>query len=175
MKKLDWDQYFMNLVYLIAMRSHDPKTHVGAVIVKPDNSIVSTGYNAFPYGVIDCWREECKDKLCEKCRTERPYKYFFFSHGESNAVLLAARNGHSTTGCRMYTNGIPCTNCAKAVIQAGIIEVITDKQWTTDANSKWKEEAEISKQMFFEASVKLREIDVNLVKVVKFVNGQIFD
>ena len=113
---MKWDDYFMTMVYLVAMRSKDESTHVGAVIVGPNKEIRSTGYNSFPMGINDDVPE----------RQERPEKYFWFSHAERNAVYLAARVGIPVEGCTMYTNGIPCTDCAFAVIQAGITEVVVD-------------------------------------------------
>ena len=68
MKKVSWDDYFMTMVYLAAMRSKDESTHIGAVIVGPDNEVRSTGYNSFPRGMNDDIKK----------RQKRPEKYFFF-------------------------------------------------------------------------------------------------
>ena len=119
MNKISWDDYFMTMVYLVAMKSKDEKTHVGAVVVGPDNEIRSTGYNSFPRNANDDVPE----------RQERPEKYKWFAHGEVNSVANAALTGVSLNGCRMYTNGIPCNNCALLIINSGISKVIVDKVW----------------------------------------------
>lgn len=156
---MNWDQYFMNLVYLIAMRSKDQNTHVGAVIVRPDNSIVSTGYNSFPKGIDDN----------VTARQQRPYKYFFMSHAEHNAIVLSKQ---SVEGYKLYTNGIPCSNCTKTIIQAGIKEVIYDEDWSLYCNTKWNEESEASKQMLEEAGIILTPMSVELVQIYKHINGK---
>lgn len=153
-----WNDYFMNLVYLVAMRSKDENTHVGAVIVRPDNTIVSTGYNSFPMGI--------KDNIPE--RQTRPYKYFFMAHAEFNSIILSKTD---LRGCIMYTNGIPCSNCGRAIIQAGITKVYYDEEWSNYSNkSKWDEEAEATKDMFFEAGIELIPLKVNLIKIYKQIN-----
>jgi len=147
---MTWDEYFMQMVYFIAARSKDEQTHYGAVIVQPDNSIISTGYNSFPQGVDDNVLE----------RQERPLKYSWMAHAERNAIYLSARNGNSTRGCRVYTNGTPCSDCGIAIVQAGIVEVITDKEWNNKSPEKWRESGKISLQMFKEVGIKYREITI---------------
>ena len=161
---MKWDDYFMTMVYLVAMRSKDESTHVGAVIVGPNNEIRSTGYNSFPMGINDDVPE----------RQERPEKYFWFSHAERNAVYLAARVGIPVEGCTMYTNGIPCTDCAFAVIQAGITEVVVDGGWSNPERDKWDETAKRTAVMFEERGIKLRIWDGELIDVYKFQRGKIF-
>ena len=144
MKQLDWDEYFMSMAYFVAMKSKDQSTHVGAVIVGPDNEIRSTGYNSFPRGM--------KDDLPE--RHERPEKYFWFEHAERNAIYNLARMGTSSKGCKMYTQGLPCTDCARAVIQSGIMEVIVHSDWMN--SGIWEEHAKRSVEMFEETGVAVR-------------------
>lgn len=139
----DWDTYFMSLVYLTAMRSKDMNTHMGAVIVRPDNTIVSTGYNSFPRGIDDNKLE----------RQIRPEKYLWFNHAEYNAVVNAKTD---LRGCRMYTNGIPCMErCVGAIINSGIIEVIVDGNWDSASGAKWQEQAISTQKAFNEAGIKL--------------------
>jgi len=159
-----WDDYFMTMVYLVAMRSKDESTHVGAVIVGPGKEIRSTGYNSFPRHINDHVPE----------RQERPEKYYWFSHAERNSVYHAARVGIPVEGCIMYTNGIPCTDCAFAVIQAGIAEVVVDKKWVNPERDKWDETAKRTKIMFDEAGVKLRFWDGELIDVYKYQRSKIF-
>ena len=145
---ISWDEYFMSLCYLVAMRSKDQNTNVGAVIVGPDNEIRSTGYNSFP--------RNCDDNIAE--RQERPEKYFWFEHGERNAIFNAARIGVSLNGCRIYVPGIPCMDCARAIVQSGIREVITHDAWKTgDTNRKtWDEHHKRTIELFAECNIHLR-------------------
>jgi dCMP deaminase len=165
MEKVEWDDYFMTLVYLVAMRSKDESTHIGAVVVGPDNEIRSTGYNSFPRGLIDDKPE----------RQKRPEKYFWFAHAERNAIYNAAMvGGAPLKGCRMYTNGVPCNDCAFGVVNAGINEVIVDKSWDDNNYAQWKEHAERTRVMFKEAGVSLRYWEGELLKVHKFRSGEKF-
>jgi len=165
---MNWDCYFMSLVYFVSLKSKDKSSHIGAVIVGPENEIISTGYNGFPRG--------CNDDVPE--RHERPLKYCWFAHGERNAIYAAAKLGHPLKNCKMYTNGTPCTGCAIAIIQSGIKEVIVSSLWenqcaTTENRKHWNEEAKITREMFNEAGIQLRIYDGPLVSEIsgKF-NGE---
>ena len=162
MSKIEWDDWFMTMVYLVAAKSKDQSTHIGAVVVGPDNEIRSTGYNSFPRGVDDYVQE----------RQERPEKYFWFAHGEGNAVANAAMVGVSLKGCKLYTNGVPCTICAGYLINAGIKEIIVDKNWDADNAEKWSDEAMRSSIMFEEARVKIRYWEGELLDIYKFRRGE---
>ena len=114
---LTWDEYFMGLAHLSALRSKDPNTQVGAAIVDENHRVVSVGYNGFPTGVSDDefpWSRE-GDVLTSK--------YAFVVHAELNAILNSQR---SVRGCTIYVSLFPCNECAKAIIQSGIREVIYD-------------------------------------------------
>jgi dCMP deaminase len=156
----DWISYFMNMVYLVATRSPDNYTHIGAVIIDIDTkSIISTGYNGFPKGV------EHKPE-----RQERPEKYYWFAHAEQNAIDLSTK---PLKNCAMFTNGIPCTKCARSIIQSGICSVFYDRNWGDHSHSfhDWDEEAKRSVQMFREANVALYDVDFNFISVYKYKNG----
>ena len=141
-----WVDYFLQIAETVKLKSKDKRTKIGAVIVGEDNEIVSTGYNSFPRGINDDLPE----------RQERPEKYFWMVHGEMNAILNAARIGSKTKGCKMYlTCGIPCSNCGRAIINAGITEVYCKVQDTTKNRDKWDEESSKTRQMFEEAGVKI--------------------
>jgi dCMP deaminase len=157
-----WDDYFMTMVYLVASRSKDQSTHIGAVIVGDKNEVRSLGYNSFPRGL--------KDDVLE--RQERPEKYFWFEHGERNAIYNATLMGVSLKDCRMYTNGIPCMDCARALVQSGINEVIVDKKWDADNSEKWSENAKRSLEMFSEVGVKVRYYSGNFIDLSKVKNGE---
>ena len=108
---LDWDSTFMGMAYLIAQRSKDPQTQVGAVIVDPQNIVVGLGYNGFPRGISD-----------EEWSWGKPHKYDAVVHAEANAIMNS--NQASLKDCRLYVGFSTCNACAKLVIQAGIKEVI---------------------------------------------------
>ena len=127
MKKINWDQYFMTQAYLVAMKSKDESTHCGAIIVDDYNHVISSGYNSFVRGIHDDVPE----------RQERPEKYMWFEHGERNAIYSAAFRGISTKGCKIYVTGIPCADCARGIIQAGIKEVIIEVR--KDFGKEWEE------------------------------------
>ncbi len=111
---ISWDEYFMGIAMLAAKRSKDPNTQVGACIVSQDNIIISTGYNGMPKG--------CSDDEFPWTREGEETKYPFVVHAELNAILNA--NGRDLRGSRLYVALFPCNECAKAIIQCGIREVI---------------------------------------------------
>ena len=119
---------------LVAMKSKDKNTHIGAVIIGPDNELRSTGYNGFVRGLNDDVEE----------RQESPEKYYWMEHAEKNAIFNAARVGIPLKGCRMYTNGVPCMECARGIVQSGIEEVIVDEAWDRTNSEKWAENAKRS-------------------------------
>ncbi|MDO8668769.1 MAG: deaminase [Candidatus Buchananbacteria bacterium] len=160
----DWDSWFMTMAYLIASKSKDQSTHIGAVVVgRQKKEIRSTGYNSFPRGI--------NDNLAE--RQARPEKYFWFAHAEFNAVCNAALIGVSLNDCIMYTSGIPCMNCALAIIQSGIKTVTIDKFWDDQNPPEWQDHARRTKQLFTEAGVDLKFWEGELVPIVKFNRGEI--
>ncbi|MBP3388777.1 MAG: dCMP deaminase family protein [Clostridia bacterium] len=131
---LSWDEYFMGVALLSAQRSKDPSTQVGACIVGEDNRILSMGYNGMPIGCDDNalpWSREGDSSL--------DTKYPFVCHAELNAILNYA--GSKLKGARVYVSLFPCNECAKAIIQAGIKEIIylSDKYADSEATraSKW--------------------------------------
>ena len=119
MKRTDyitWDEYFMGVAKLSGMRSKDPSTQVGACIVSQDNKILSMGYNGFPIGCSD--DEFPWDKKGEEEDTKYPY----VTHSELNAILNY--RGGSLAGAKLYVSLFPCNECAKAIIQSGVKEVL---------------------------------------------------
>ncbi|MBR1391743.1 MAG: dCMP deaminase family protein [Lachnospiraceae bacterium] len=115
---ISWDEYFMGVAKLSAMRSKDPNTQVGACIVCEDHKILSMGYNGFPKG--------CSDDVFPWEREGDPLenKYFYTTHSELNAILNY--RGGSLEGATMYVTLFPCNECAKAIIQAGIKTLVYD-------------------------------------------------
>ena len=123
---LSWDEYFMGIALLSARRSKDPSTQVGACIVK-DHKILSLGYNGLPTGCDDNqfpWDRE-GDFL--------NVKYTYVCHAELNCILNS--HGKDLTGATLYVTLFPCHECTKAIIQAGIKEVVyyCDKYKDTDS------------------------------------------
>ena len=142
---LCWDDYFMSVALLSGKRSKDPNTQVGACIVNKNNVIESIGYNGLPKGCSDDefpWAREG-----EMLNT----KYPFVVHAELNAILNA--KGKDLSGCKIYVALFPCNECAKAIIQSGISEVVylSDKYANTDS-------VKASKMMFKCAGVELRQL-----------------
>lgn len=142
---MHWTEYFLNIAEEVKKKSKDNHTQIGVVIVGKNNEIVTTGYNSFPRGI--------NDNVVE--RQERPEKYYWFEHAERNAIYNAALIGTSTDGCRMYmTCGIPCTDCTRAIINAGIKEINCVRSGGSNEDV-WKEHAKRSLEMFKEAGVKI--------------------
>ena len=142
-----WDEYFMGLARNVAGRSKDRSSRIGAVIVGPDKEIRSTGYNGMPRGVDD----DVED------RHERPVKYFYFEHAERNAIFNAARASIGTKGCRMYVCGLrPCADCARAIVQAGIVEVVLEG---LDVVERWADSMEAGRFILEEAGVVVRMVN----------------
>ena len=115
---ISWDEYFMGIAALSALRSKDPNSQVGACIVSQDNKILSMGYNGFPLG--------CSDEKFPWARegNQIDTKYPYVVHSELNAILNY--RGGSLQGTKLYVTLFPCNECAKAIIQSGIKTVIYD-------------------------------------------------
>lgn len=144
-----WVEYFRTLAHTVKLKSKDENTQIGAVIVGKDKEIVSTGYNSFPRGL--------KDNLKE--RQERPEKYYWFEHAERNAIYNAARIGVSTKGCTMYLScGIPCSDCARGIINAGIKRIFCERGDVTKGKH-WEENYERSWTMLEEAGINVQFYD----------------
>ena len=149
---LSWDDYFMSVALLSGKRSKDPSTQVGACIVNKNNIIESIGYNGLPKGCSD--DEFPWGKEGETLNT----KYPFVVHAELNAILNA--KGKDLSGCRIYVALFPCNECAKAIIQSGISDVIyfSDKYANTDS-------VKASKLMFKCDGVKLSQLEATHEKI----------
>ena len=113
---INWDAYFMGIALLSSERSKDPNTQVGACIVNEQNRIVSVGYNGLPKGYSD---DDCPWGSREGNLDET--KYAYVAHAELNTILNCHR---SVAGCSLYVTLFPCNECAKAIIQSGIKEIV---------------------------------------------------
>ena len=151
---ISWDEFFMGAALLCSKRSKDPNTQVGACIVNGENRIISVGYNGFPAGCDDDvfpWERNADDSY--------DTKYLYVCHAELNAILNA--RGRDLSGCRIYVALFPCNECAKAIIQSGIKEVIylSDKYNGTSENRA-------SKRMFEAAGIKLSKLEPEIEEMV---------
>ena len=153
---ITWDEYFMGVAMLSALRSKDPNTQVGACIVSEDNKILSMGYNGLPKG--------CSDDDFPWGREGEPLesKYFYVTHSELNAILNY--RGGSLEGAKLYVTMFPCNECAKAIIQSGIKTVVYDNDKYADTGS-----VVASKRMFDASGVRYyrythtgREVKIDL-------------
>jgi len=141
---IKWEEYFMGIAILSAMRSKDPNTQVGCCIVSEKNRILSVGYNGFPNGISDAefsWAREGDDN-----------KYLYTAHSELNAILNC--HGVNLEGSTLYVTLFPCNECAKAIIQAGIKSLIylDDKYADTPG-------VQASKRMLSRAGVQFRKYE----------------
>ena len=153
---LSWDEYFMGIAILSAQRSKDPSTQVGACIVSSENKILSVGYNGMP--------RNCDDDIYPWDREgdELNTKYMFVCHAELNAILNYS--GSNLKGSKVYVTLFPCNECAKALIQSGVSEVIYYSDKYSDSFSTLA-----AKRMFESAGIKMtaykesgKEINVKL-------------
>jgi dCMP deaminase len=161
---MTWDEYFISMCYLVAMKSKDPSTKVGAVIVDAGNEVVSTGFNSLPRGAND----NVPERFC------RPLKQSFMSHAEANAIALAARKGHPTKDCSIYVTWFPCIECSRLIIQSGIKEVIihADFPGIKENEGSWAEGMVIGQELMQECGVNVRFWSGNIQTPVAVFQGK---
>ena len=138
---IEWEDYFMALALLSAMRSKDPNRQVGACIADSENRIVGIGYNGFPRG--------CSDDVLPWGKSEKwlHTKYPYVCHAEMNAIMN--KNSTKLNGCRMFVTLFPCNDCAKLIIQSGISEVIYQGEIPDN------EQSSASRRMFELSKIKI--------------------
>ena len=159
---LTWDEYFMGLAHLSALRSKDPNTQVGAAIIDENHRVVSVGYNGFPKG--------CSDDEFPWSRSGGVLnsKYAFVVHAELNAILNSPR---SVSGCTIYVSLFPCNECAKAIIQSGIKRIVYESDKYADT-----ETTIASKKMLQAAGIELVQLENTIkVSVEKIKNTEMVD
>ena len=151
-------QFAMSLVYEAAKHSQDPETHVGAVTFPPDfihdptnNKMLIWGCNHFPPGLT----------LTPEI-LGRPGKYCHIIHAEKDIVNQAEKFCLNLTGCLLFTNGLPCLNCAEAIISAGIAEIYFDEAWESFGDPGWQKTWQESKQA---GAVKLQEAGIAVIPI----------
>lgn len=147
---LSWDSYFISIADTVRLKSKDGSSKVGAILVGPQNQVVSTGFNGFPRGIDET----------DQTRWERPEKYQYVEHAERNAIYNAARHGIALEGCTLYLVGfgppsVPCIDCTRAIIQSGIKTVIGYAYKAVPQH--WVEDLVISRKLLEEAGVEFKE------------------
>lgn len=157
----------MRDAYSISYKSKDPRSKLGAVLVEwQSKDPLTRGYNDFARGVDDK----------NPARWERPEKYDWVVHAESNCILNCGREGKRAKGSVMFTQGVPCAQCTDDVIQGGISEVVVHKQWQVYEQlfnwAKWNESSKKSEQKLKEAGIRVRVFD-GVLGVVGFLDGKV--
>lgn len=152
-QEMTWHEFFLRMAELVAEKSKDRSTRIGAVIVGPDNEVRSVGFNGFPRRIDDT----------VEARHERPAKYMWTEHAERNALYNAARVGIPVKGCVMYVTGyaIACTDCARGIIQAGLLTIIGRKIQKETHRAKgqhWEADLAVAEQMLTEAGIELLNV-----------------
>lgn len=151
----------MRMAYLVAQKSHDPRTKIGSVLVR-DKAVVATGYNSFPRRIKDS----------PERYADRELKLKIVAHSEANTILTSARFGIRTEGTTLYTFGHPCHGCSVSIIQGGVCEVVTHKQWPDLAwNPDWLKSFEIASSLLKEAQIPVRIFD-KVLGITGLLNGK---
>lgn len=145
-KMSPWDERFFSLGKLVSEWSEDRSRKVGAVVVTSSNEVISLGFNGLPRNV-----DSNVDYRHSKIDGE---KYHWFEHAERNAIFNCSKLGISTLNCRIYTTNFPCSDCTRAIIQCGIVEICTFMEPKGD--ERFKRGYEISREMLRETQVRLR-------------------
>lgn len=150
---LNWEEYFISIAQVCALRSKDPNTQVGVVIVNQRKEIVSTGYNGLPWGLSDdTYPYEREGNWLET-------KYPYVIHAEANAIIHAHQN---CEGFTLYTTLFPCHECAKLIIQCGVKQIF----YSSDKYHE-KPETIAAKKMFGDAGIKY-----SLAPLLKIIIGK---
>ena len=149
MERIDWNEYFMKMAFLISERATCIRRSVGAIIVK-DNKILATGYNGTPKGIDHCEVKGCY-RLNNNIPSGQQLDKCNGTHGEMNAIIQAATTGVNIDGATLYCTTFPCNICAKMLINCNIKKIY----YSGDYNDK------ISKELFKEANIKLIKYNIN--------------
>ena len=145
-KRPDWDEYFMNIAQMVALRSNCIKRKVAAIIVK-DKRIISTGYNGTPRGLPNC-----NEGGCPRCNSlgesGKGLEECYCSHAEENAITQSAYHGVNIKGATLYSTFSPCLLCTKMIINSGINEVVFSTEYSM---------GEIPMKLLEQAGVRIRQ------------------
>lgn len=158
------DRFWLSEAYRKATQSStDPSSQIGAVIVDSGRGLISWGTNHFPEGVAE-----------SAARWQRPLKYSYVEHAERNAIYHAARNGCATQGATMYAPWFACADCARAIIQAGISEVVGHQDASDKTMERWAETINLADGMLSEAGVKFRRVTGKLYAPAIRFDGEVW-
>ena len=144
----NWDERFMALAALVGSWSKDRSTKVGCVVIGRFNEVRAVGYNGFVRGVDDD----------DDAKHTRPAKYRWTEHAERNAIYHAAQAGIPLSGCKMYLPWFPCMDCARAIVQSGIRELVAVKPNVAD--ERWGPDFQDAIEMFEETGTVVRFVDL---------------
>ncbi|QKT05329.1 cytidine deaminase [Mycoplasma sp. OR1901] len=144
-KIINWDQYFMALTKLSALRSKDPNTKVGACIINARKRVIGMGYNGMPSGNDNDfpWTRDAKE--------EKDNKYPYVVHAEINAILNSTTQLENAV---LYTSLFPCSNCSKTIVQSGIKEIVYLEDKYHDTDDAW-----ISRKILKDSGIKTRKLE----------------
>ena len=137
-----WDSRFLRIAEEVQSWSKDPSTKCGCVLVR-DRRVLATGYNGFPASLSDSF-----DRY-----NNRDYKLAVVIHAEKNAIFNAAKNGATTEGTTAYITWPPCSQCASALIQSGVVKVVCPNPNT--APERWRENFQLASDILCEAGVQV--------------------
>ncbi len=153
---LTWEEYFMMLALAASLKSKDPSTQVGAVVIdNKTRKLVSSGYNGFPRYIDD-----------KKIPQARPDKYLYVVHAELNAILHAQRE---LSDCSLYSTVFPCSECMKAIIQSGIKRVV----YLNELNGNdWNDSRKATNKMAELAGIKIDKFE-SKNEIIKYLNSRI--
>ncbi|MBD3367028.1 MAG: cytidine deaminase [Candidatus Eisenbacteria bacterium] len=129
-RRPSWDEYFMDIARLVAGRSTCLRRQVGAIIVK-DRRVLASGYNGAPSGLPHCDETGCVRERHKVPSGER-HELCRGIHAEQNAIIQSANYGTGIDGATIYSTYHPCSVCAKMIINAGIVRVVTDDTYPDD-------------------------------------------
>ena len=137
-----WDEYFIELAQLVSKRSTCMRRKVGAVIVK-NKHILSTGYNGAPKGITHCEESGC---LRQKLNVPSGQRHELCRglHAEQNAIIQAALYGTSLDGATLYCTNLPCSICAKMLINSGVKSIISSEGYPDEMTKGFFDEAGVS-------------------------------
>jgi dCMP deaminase len=155
-KPLSWEEYFMTLALVASLKSKDPSTQVGAVIIDDKSrKLVSSGYNGFPRYIDD-----------DRIPKTRPEKYFYVVHAELNAILHAQRE---LTDCSLYATVFPCSDCMKTSVQTGIKRIV----YLNELNGNdWQESRKATMKMAELAGIKVEKFESDN-EIIKFLRSMV--